>query len=171
MTNALLHVAGVSLYDSAPVLYMDNPIKLTKFIKALKPNTVFDKMRDATEYLYYHSFAVDCDKAPYLGFIAQFMTCLNLNVSSKLLTNLDIEPIVMDFVRNMDALQKRLMVEDDIRHGFVRWYRANDVVILVVVRKGKNPERLNMFLGMVRHETLPDALWDKYFAALQKAGG
>lgn len=167
MKAKTIQVAGVSLYDSQPLLYLDDPKKLKAFVKTM--NAVETYNAYPSKYVAYLQVCCSLTKAPYLGFIAKVMSFLSINCGANAASNPDIENIVLDFANNINALRERLNAEPTARHGFVRWYRVNDIGLLVVIQKLSNDE-LGMFIGLSKTEAITNKLWDSYFSTMQKAG-
>lgn len=169
MQTSIYRVAGVPLYDTAPILYLDDPKKLGRFIDKFKPAMTFDELKKTETHMLHDTVSCACDKAPFLALTTKFMMHIHRVINSNQLSNVDVEPIAFDFFANMNHLQQRLMLDNKTQHGFIRWYRTSDTAILVIVRKNR-AAKITMFVGMVSSFVAPDKLWDHFFAAMQSAG-
>lgn len=168
MQTSVYKVAGVPLYDSAPILYLDDPMRLRLFIK--KFDMVGTYRPHPAKYAHYALLTNELSKTPYLAFTAHLMGTMCRNVANNTLSNPDAECIVLDFTKLITDLRDRVTLEPDVIHGFVRWYRVGDCAILVIVRKLHVSHGLSMFVGISKQEAITNKIWDHFFTTMQTVG-
>lgn len=168
MQTSAYEVAGVPLYDSAPILYLDDPKKLGKFIKKFDMVGTFRPY--PAKHVQYMLATCELSKAPYLAFTSQLMWIMTRGVVKDVLSNPDAENIILDFNKHISDLRDRMSWASTEMHGFARWYRVADCAVVIIIRKLQASEGLSMFIGMSKLEAYTDKLWDHFFAAMQSAG-